>query len=150
MSQTSSADKTYRPLRLFYQVGLVTVGFAAIGVATASELLRAAIAIVVAGAFIASAFLGLPAAIVRYLRGHYGYRPNYEALYAIGAPLLLAAFSAWMTIVWTRRNFYLSRFIALDWSFIATPVIYGVMVLMNLGVAVANIISLARERRELL
>ena len=147
MHQPSPTDRSYRRLFLAYQMALISMGIGAFGIAVFPDGAYALIAIVVGCGSIASAFIGLPKAIVLHMRKSYGDRRTLETANAIGLPLFLAVFYGWTTIGDVRHLAYLAYLLEPRWYNLAEPWMYGAIVLLNLGALAANILSLARERR---
>lgn len=141
------ADRTIEtkgPLHLTLRIGLISIGLATFAFAATLNGMPVVVPVILGGAVIASAFSGLPAAIVSYVRSRRG--PRYEAFFAILSPLAVALITAWTAL---RDVSYLSFGTVLGpprWVDIALPVIYAAIALMNLGVIVANVLSL-RQRR---
>jgi len=143
-----STDRSYWRLHLLYQLTLVSVGFIAFAIAAIPDCAALLIAFAAGCGLIASAFTQLPKAIAGRLRTNLGNRPNYEAVYAVGGGIFLVLVFAWWTIDSARQLDYLSYFDAPRWYDTARPLIFGAMLVMNLGGLAAIVISLARERRK--
>jgi len=148
MHSRAPIDQSYARLHLLYQIELASLGFGTFALAAFSDAAAALIAFAAGRGLIASAFTGFPKVIVLHIRKSYGIRPTLETINAVGLPLFMAMSAAWMTSSSARQLDYLPNSEAPSWNYDAEPWIFGAIVLMNLGVLVANIISLASERRQ--
>ena len=104
------------------------------------------LAVFLGGGVIASAFLGLPTAIVSRAISRRPRKPRKEAIYAVAAPLAVGLVMAWSTFQDVSRLSYISLFVEPQLSDYAAPVAAGLVALMNLAVVVWNVISLRRMR----
>jgi len=146
MDHTPRSTRTDQPLRLLYKVGFVGLGLGAFALATSSRGVAVAISIFLGILLIACAFTRLPAAVVSYTRARQGVRPRYEAIYSVVTPFCLSLITAWLAYSNAWEAHYLSGFITLRWTFIARPIIFGIVVLLLLGVSIANAVVLLRRR----
>jgi hypothetical protein len=122
--------------------GLVSVGLGAIALALLADDWRGALALLAAGAFIAAAFVGVPARLVAYVQARRG--AEYEGFFSIALPIGLALLSAFMA--WQEIDVAI---VIGDWPWtdVAVPICYAFAAILNLAVFVRNVLSLRRGTR---
>jgi TRAP-type C4-dicarboxylate transport system permease small subunit len=146
MSEANLVTETRRLVHLTVKVLLISMGFLGLALATTLEGAPVVLAVFLGGAVIASAFLGLPRAIVSRALSDRATQPRKEAYYAIGVPLAASLFMGWQTYQDLWHVSTISLFVEPQWTDFAQPVLHGLVALMNLAVFVSNLVSLRRMR----
>jgi hypothetical protein len=145
MSEANLVTDTKGPVHLTIKGLLISMGLIGLALATTLEGAPVVLAVILGGAIIASAFLGLPTAIVSRAMSHRAPQPRNEAYYAIGVPLAVGLVMAWLAFRDISDASYMSLYVALEWTDFAHPVVHGLVALLNLGVLVSNVVSLRRR-----
>ncbi len=148
MSEPYRMSESEGPVHLTVTVLLVSIGLIAEALAATLEGVAIALAMILGGAVIASAFFGLPGRIVSSVRSDRSSRLRNEAYYGIAVPLVVGLVMGWLALRDTSQVSYMSLFTEPEWTDYVQPVIHAAIALMNLGVLVSNVVSLRRRSSE--
>ncbi len=123
-------------LTLAMKGGFITAGLALLAIATLLHGLSAVLAVMVAAALMASAFLGMPERLADYVRARRG--AGYQRFFSVATPLglcLLFGFAGWLELDVVRLLGVFS------WTDLGGPAFYFAAAAVNTAVLIANLRS---------